>query len=351
MKKPIVIKVGTNVITGERGQLDLGAIKDLAQQIATLKKQGVPVVLVTSGAVAAGRSLFKLIAKPEPITERQVFAAVGQVPLMGTYEKYFSKYGLQAAQVLATREDFRDRDHYLNMRRCFTALLENNVMPVVNENDVVAAAELMFTDNDELSGLVAGILNAEALFLLTSVDGILDDAGITIPLVHKNVYFKQYLRPDKTSFGRGGMTAKCSVAERIANLGITTYIINGTRPQSILQTLKGEVRGTKFLAAEKQPAIKKWLAQSRGIEQGAVTITTEAERALKNTERVTSLLPVGIMSLEGEFKKGDIVQIKNMQGRLFGYGRAEYGAAELQPRLRQKNQPEFIHYDYLYRAV
>lgn len=349
--KPIVIKVGTNVITDEHGRLNLAIIKDLVKQIAILKKQSLPVVLVTSGAVAAGRHLVKLTTKPEPITERQVLAAVGQVPLMSTYEKFFGKFGLTVAQVLATKEDFRDRGHYLNMQWCFEALLQNNVIPVVNENDVVAAAELMFTDNDELSGLVAAMLNAEALFLLTSVDGILDDAGATIPLVHKNIYFKQYLKPDKTSFGRGGMATKCTVAERSANLGITTYIINGKRPGSVTKARHGEVGGTKFLPTGKLPAIKKWLAQSRGVERGSIRVTFEAEKILHNPKLVASLLPIGVTACQGDFKKGDIIQIESAYGKLLGYGRAEYGALDLAGRLGKKNQPEFIHYDYLYLEV
>lgn len=351
-KKIVIIKVGTNVITDATGRLNTKVIKNILRQVAELKHhRGFDIVLVTSGAMAAGRSQVKLITKPDKITERQVFAATGQVTLMGTYEKLLAKHKLHAAQVLTTRDAFRDREHYLNMQRCFAALLENNVLPIVNENDVISIQELMFTDNDELAGLVAAMLNAQHLFLLTNVDGLLDAEGKAIPLVHGQMYFKQYIKTENSSFGRGGMQSKCAVAERAAGLGITTFIINGLKNDTILQALNGDVLGTKFLSSKELPAIKKWLAQSRGLERGAVVITAAAERALHNSERAVSLLPIGITNFDGEFKKGDVIQIKNSGGKIIGYGRAEYGSEALAHRLGKKNEPECIHCDYLYLQV
>src|SRR6201996_8315681 len=170
----IVIKIGSNVLTRKDGLPDLERIKHLVEQIARIKKQGKEVVLVSSGAVASGRSLISVSDKFDAIATRQLFASIGQVKLINTYAAGFEKFNILCSQVLVTKEDFRDRLHYLNMKNCLKILLQHHVIPVVNENDVVSITELMFTDNDELAGLIAAMLNAQALILLTNVDGIYD---------------------------------------------------------------------------------------------------------------------------------------------------------------------------------
>lgn len=347
-RKPIIIKVGTNIITQENGALNTRRIKDLARQIARLAADGTPVILVTSGAMGAGRGRLRLKTKPDQVTERQVLAAVGQVPLMTTYEKYFSAVGLVPAQVLATREDFRDRGHYRTMQHCFAALIENGVVPVVNENDVVATSELMFTDNDELSGLIASMVNAAELFLLTSVDGLLDSSGKTIAAVDKKTDLIAFVRPDKSSFGRGGMASKCAVAQRLAALGVTTYIINGQRAGSVISARAGKVFGTKFLPTGSAPAIKRWLAQSRGVERGAITLNAGALAAVTAAQQAASILPVGVVAVAGDFKKGDIIKVTAPDGNLVGYGRAEYAAGDLKKIIGKKGHRECVHYNYLF---
>ncbi len=347
-KKLLVIKIGTNVITDNRGRLDSQIIKNIIEQIVALKRQHMDVILITSGAVAAGKNLALLTTRPDTVTKRQVFAAIGQVALMSTYESMLKIYGLHAAQVLATKEDFRDRAHYRNMQRCLSALLDNDVVPIFNENDVVATSELMFTDNDELAEMVAAMLNAEQLFLLTSVDGVLDKDGHTISILPTHDLATVHIRQEKSVFGRVCMDTKCLTARRTAHLGITTYIINGKQPNSVIEALAKKPHGTVFLPDKKLPAVKKWLAQSRGVERGAIVITAPAEKILRDPKRTVSVLPIGITALHGEFKKGDIVQIKNVGNTIIGYGRTEYSSAELVARLGQKNQKECIHYDYLY---
>src|SRR6201996_9377690 len=170
----IVIKIGSNVLTRKDGLPDLERIKHLVEQIAKIKKQGKEVVLVSSGAVASGRSLISISEKFDSVATRQLFASIGQVKLINTYAQLFEKYNVLCSQVLVTKEDFRDRLHYLNMKNCLKILLQHHVIPVVNENDVVSVTELMFTDNDELAGLIASMLNANDLIVLTNVDGIYD---------------------------------------------------------------------------------------------------------------------------------------------------------------------------------
>jgi len=168
----IVIKIGSNVLTREDGLPDLERISHLVAQISEIKKQGKEVILVSSGAVASGRSLLSVSDKFDAVATRQLFASIGQVKLINTYSELFQKHNLVCAQVLVTKEDFRDRLHYLNMQNCFSILLQHNVVPVVNENDVISVTELMFTDNDELAGLIASMLKADALIILSNVDGI-----------------------------------------------------------------------------------------------------------------------------------------------------------------------------------
>ncbi len=343
----IIIKIGTGVITTEAGFLDESMMKKIVDEIMLLKKKGIRVVLVSSGAVAAGRAFVSPTKKLNRIEKRQVLAAVGQGKLIATYEKYFRVCGFCSAQVLATKEDFRDRHHYLNMRGCLQALLDNNVIPIINENDVVSVDELMFTDNDELAGLVASLLDAERLIILSTVDGVLDAQGRVIPVI--DIHAKlDHIESVKSAFGRGGMITKVAVAKRLAKLGITTHIINGTQPLNITRLIQGEHLGTTFPPERRVSSNKKWLALARGTEQGVVTINSCAEDLFRETQKAMSLLPVGIVSVAGSFKKGEIIKIVNESGHELGYGRADYPVEEIRKVLGKKNQKPFVHYDYLF---
>lgn len=347
----LVIKIGTGVLTTSRGLLDESMIKQIVDQVALLKTQNLGVVLVSSGAMGAGRTLITPTKKLSRIEERQILAAVGQVKLMSTYAAYFQKYGYHSAQVLATKEDFRDRHHYLNMKNCFIALLNNNVVPIVNENDVVSIDELMFTDNDELAGLVASMLGAERLIILSTVNGILDHTGKNIAMVDRHTKLDGYIENKKSTFGRGGMQTKSAVAKRLAKLGITTHIIDGKQPGNIGKIMAGETTGTTFVPEQKVSPHKKWLAHARGNEQGLVTINDCAQELFRDTTKTMSLLPIGIAKVDGGFKKGDIVKIVGPTGQGLGYGRANYAAEDVQKVLGQKNQKPFVHYDYLFLDI
>ena len=249
----IIIKIGTKVLSREDGTLDADFLSRIVDQIVGLRLTGTQVVLVTSGAVGAGRSLIKMPSVHSETQRKQVYAAIGQVKLMTTYSQLFGVRGYHCAQVLVTKGDFRDKEHHLNMQNCFEALLLDNVIPIVNENDVVATTELMFTDNDELAGLVAKQLKADRLIILTGTDGILDAGGKTVRTVdaENSKEVSDYISPDKSTGGRGGMKSKFAVAEELSLQGIIVRIVDG-RGWNILEELTDRPQtGTTFITRSK----------------------------------------------------------------------------------------------------
>lgn len=351
-RRRIVVKVGTNVLTKQTGLLDEGVMASLVKQIVEAKKSGIEVILVSSGAMAAGRALVKPAKKLSDVGTRQVLAAVGQAELIHLYGSLFRKHDIACAQVLATKEDFRDRQHYLNMRDCFTALLQEGIVPVVNENDVVSVSELMFTDNDELAALIASMVGADALILLTSVDGIQvtgdDGTSAVLRTAVNESDWKAHLRQEKSSFGRGGMQTKCRNAARLATLGVTTHIANGTAADVIGKILRGDDIGTTFPAKKVASSVKRWVAEGAGQEKGIVTINERAREILAETGKAVSLLPVGIVKIEGDFAKGDRVRIQDDSGEDIGLGIAQYSSDAAREAVGKKGQKALVHYDYLY---
>jgi len=251
----VVIKVGSNVLTNEHNELDESVIASLVQQISALKKEGVSVVLVSSGAVAAGKSLYQLKNVSDETVQRQVYSSIGQVKLMNLYHRLFSEQGLICSQVLASKEDFMGGEQYKNMKNCFNGLLLDSIIPIVNENDVVSLDELMFTDNDELAGLTAFLIKADHLIILTNVDGLYDgDPRLKTSKVISSVLPKDDLthliQTAKSSSGRGGMESKYNIAKKAALKGITTTIANGKKEDIALKIVKQEnYLGTSFLPA------------------------------------------------------------------------------------------------------
>ncbi len=346
----VVIKIGTNVITKDDGLLNTPVLRHIVEQVSALKKRGMHVILVSSGAVAAGRALLTPSLKDGSIVKRQMLAAVGQTSLMHEYMDVFQEHGNLCAQVLTTKEDFRTRRHYLNMKNCFAALLKDNVIPIVNENDVISVEELMFTDNDELAGLITSMVNADTLIIMTSVDGVLGEHGIAIPVIEPEApVWKDHIRSGTSQFGKGGMYTKCSIAQKLAVTGISVHIVNG-RTENILDDALGEKPvGTYFSPDKKASNVKRWIAHAEGTEKGKVIVNPCAAKILQSEETV-SLLPVGVVTVEGEFEKGDIVQICDESGTKLGLGKAEYGALRARSLTGKKNQKPLIHYDYLFIA-
>lgn len=245
--KTVVIKLGTNVISNQDRTLNKEFIKSVVSQISAVLKDH-KVLLVTSGAVGAGRSIVDELRYDET-TNKQIFAAVGQVELMHIYATLFKEHGQIIAQVLATKADFSNRDHYLNMKNCLESLMKEKVVPIVNENDVVAIEELMFTDNDELAALIAQILSADMLIIVTNVDGVYDAKGEVVNQFEHNEEMPRYINSeDKSSFGRGGMYSKFKTAQSAAASGTDVFIVGAKHQNFIHRLIEGEKLGTNFKA-------------------------------------------------------------------------------------------------------
>ena len=241
MKHRIVIKIGSNVLTRTDGKLDVTRMSALVDQVAWLRGAGYEVILVSSGAVACGRRELKVGHDLDSVEQRQLYSALGQVKLVGLYYDLFREFGIHVGQVLTMKENFEPGEQYQNQRACMTVMLENGVLPIVNENDTVSVAELMFTDNDELSGLIAQMMGAGTLILLSNIDGIFtghpdDPQSELIRTVPPGVDLSDYIQAEKSAFGRGGMHSKYTTAQKVQAQGIRVIIANGER-DNILQDL------------------------------------------------------------------------------------------------------------------
>ncbi len=241
-KRRIVVKVGSNVLTRHDGALDTTRVSAIVDQIVAVRRQGFEVVLVTSGAVACGRSLIRQNDKLDDVQQRQLYSAIGQVRLMDLYYKLFIDYGINVGQILTMKKNFSTRREYNNQRNCVEVMLQSGVVPVVNENDTVSIKELMFTDNDELSGLVATMVGAEALIILTNVDGVYSgdpsaNGSAVIPTLRRGEDYDKFVTDAKSGFGRGGMTSKCHIASVTAATGVKVIIANGNRDNIIVDVL------------------------------------------------------------------------------------------------------------------
>lgn len=352
-KKLVTIKVGSNVITNAQGFPDESVISSITQQIKALREQGYQVLLISSGAVAAGRSIYQFSKKTDTVVQRQVLASIGQVKLISMYKDVFEKQNIVCSQVLVTKEDFKSRNHYLHMKNCLTALLNNGIVPVINENDVISVTELMFTDNDELAGLVSAMTNTDILVILTNVDGVFDgDPSMSgTRLIHAYdssvIDLESISSGKKSGFGRGGILTKCATAEKIAGMGIPVHIANGRTPNIVLRILGNEEIGTRFPAKRLKSNFKKYMAHAYEEPKGKIVINSGARQILLS-DKAKSLLPVGITQVIGKFMKGDIIRIVDEQDHEVGVGLARYGHEKAKEIIGQKNQKPIVHYDHLY---
>lgn len=318
----IAVKIGSNVLTRADGTLDVTRMSALVDQIAALHKAGIKVVLISSGAVASGRSELSPIKKLDSVDQRQLFSAIGQVKLINRYYELFREYGITVGQVLTMKESFGTRRHYLNQKNCMNVMLDNGVLPIVNENDTISVTELMFTDNDELSGLIATMMDAQALIILSNIDGIYnglpsDPTSKVIRKIEQNCDLTSYIQASKSSFGRGGMLTKTRIARKVADEGITVIIANGKRDNILTDLIEKpeDTLCTRFVPAP-QPvsSIKKWIAHSEGFAKGELHINPRATEIIV-ADKAASILPVGITDVKGEFEKDDIVRIINAEGK------------------------------------
>lgn len=353
-RKRVVIKVGTSTLLGEKERIDEDFVSSLAEDIAELKRNGVEVILVTSGAIRAGLAHLGLNDNL-PLPFIQAVASVGQGILMRIYESAFSQHNLTIGQVLLTHEDLATRNRFLNARNTLLALLQLQVIPIINENDTVATEEIRFGDNDILAGMVASTVSADLLLLLSDVDGLLDEQGKVIPRVDNISEDIYALAGPPGRWGRGGMRSKLESARIATSAGTDVVIANG-RMEKVIQKIVLEKKelGTFFPAMKRLQAKKQWLTFiSR--PRGKVIVNEGAMKAI--VEENKSLLPVGVIDVEGTFKRGDVVRII-YDGKEFARGLTNYDSdelklimghrsSEIEEILGYKGYEEVIHRDNL----
>lgn len=362
--KRIVIKVGTSTITYANGKRNFSQIDRLAREISDLQNQGKEMILVTSGAVAVGVDRMGLSCKPATIPGKQAAAAVGQGVLMHTYEKFFADYGQVVAQVLITKTEAIDRHRYTNSRNTFMELMRQHVIPIVNENDVVALDELKIGDNDNMSALVAGIVDADLVIILSDVYGLYTANPQTHPeaeLVPTVLEITPEVEASAggvgSARGTGGMATKIQAAKAATSSGIQLVIASGTEKNAITRILQGEVLGTLFVSRENRLQFRKrWLAFGAQI-QGSIVVDEGCARAIHKAGGC-SILPAGIFAVEGEFLAGSTVRVIDKDAHELARGLVHYSSAELAQIkgcksaeiadiLGHKNFDEVIHRDDL----
>ncbi|TLD39864.1 MAG: Glutamate 5-kinase [Candidatus Jettenia ecosi] len=334
--KKIVIKIGTGVLTTDNGYLDKEQIKGLAGQVVELKKMGYCVVVVSSGAIGSGMGELGIGKRPGTLPELQAVAAIGQSKLISMYDACFKLHGYHAAQILLTREDFEDRQRYLNTCNTIHTLFQLNAIPVVNENDTISVEEIKFGDNDALSAMVTNLLNAELLIILSSVDGLYDrcptakNKATVIPFVEDvSDEIKQLAFNSKTQRGVGGMQTKLEAVSVVVKAGEAVIIANGRTDKILKRVVQGEDMGTLFLPKkEKLANRKRWIGFTIK-PKGKIYVDDGAMSAL--TEKGKSLLATGIVSVEGAFDKGDTISIcKKGDGAMFAKGLTNYSSEEIE---------------------
>ncbi len=327
----IVVKVGTASISKPQGGLDEVRLRDLARELGALISAGRQVILVTSGAIGAGMDVFGWDKRPTALRDKQAAAAVGQVALMEAYKRAFAAEGVTVGQVLLSRADLEDRERYINARNTLDALLSRRVLPILNENDTVATEEIQFGDNDTLSALIAAKTSADKLFLLTDVEGLLTSPGADgklLPEVFQITPDVEALVQAGTGSKKsvGGMATKVSAARLAMASGVEVWIASGKRAGVVTEILEGRGVGTRFQAqTETLSARQRWIAGRRA--KGALHVDAGAVAAL--VERKKSLLPSGIVKVEGAFSAGDAVKVVGPDGREIARGLAAYSSAEL----------------------
>jgi len=341
--KRIVIKIGSSLFCSQ-DRLDASRVEHIAAQVAGLVKEGKEVVLVTSGAIALGMSALNLVSRPKELVYLQAAAAVGQHELMDAYRRFFSKAGLNCGQVLLTWEDFDQRSRYLNAKNTLLTLLKLKVIPVINENDTISTDEIKFGDNDRLSALVASLIGADLLIILSDVEGLLDADKQVIRLVDKiTPAIRALACPTSRKTCVGGMITKIEAARIATDSGIACVIASGRKEDVIASVIKNPfTAGTLFLAKNESLGSKeRWMAFSAKTK-GKIIVDEGAKRALENKK---SLLSVGVTGIEGNFDFSDIVSIRDKDGDEFARGKVRISAKDLDKIKGNRHDKEVIHRD------
>jgi glutamate 5-kinase len=344
----LVVKLGTGVLTDSRKLIDPAQLEQLVAQIAALKKAGKEVVLVTSGAVGAGMGALGYESRPANLAEKQACAAVGQSRLMAAYDKLFSAHGILVAQVLLTHEDLEHHERHLNARNTLVTLLDRGVVPIINENDAVSFTEIKFGDNDKLSALVASLLPADLLVILTTVDGVIQNFGKEnsrlLPVIEQiDAAIEDMAGGTTSATAVGGMKSKIDAAKIVIRSGIPLVIASGKKKNALAKILNGEDEGTLFVAQPtKLQGRKRWIAFFHH-PKGTLFVDDGAKRALRESGK--SLLPPGVARCEGDFAADDVVRICDLDGMEFARGITRFNSTAV----RERNLPkeELVHRDDL----
>ncbi len=344
----VVVKLGTGVLTDGRKQPDAAQMQQLVEQIAEQRKAGREMVIVSSGAVGAGMGVLGHSKRPIELAELQACAAIGQSRLMAAYEKLFAAFGLSVAQILLTHDDLEHHERHLNARNTLVTLLRHGIIPIINENDVVSSTELRFGDNDKLSALVASLLPADLLIILTTVDGVLENFGKaeskTISLIERiDAALEKIAGGTDSATAVGGMASKIQAAKILVRSGIPLVIASGKKKQSLARVLAGQEEGTLFVPqTSRLQSRKRWIAFFHH-PKGVLFVDAGARKALRENGR--SLLPPGIARCEGEFEAGEVVRICDLDGTEFARGITGFNSTEIKTGALKR--VEVVHRDNL----
>lgn len=344
----IVVKLGTGVLTDSRKQPDLAQMEQLVAKIAGQRQAGRELVVVTSGAVGAGMGVLGYERRPTDLAELQACAAVGQSRLMATYEKLFGQHGLHVAQVLLTHEDLQHHERHLNARNTLVTLLSRGVVPIINENDTISFTELKFGDNDRLSALVACLLPADLLVILTTVDGVIENFGKANPKTISQIErvdqdLERIAGGTASATAVGGMSTKIQAAKMVMRSGIPLVIASGMKKDVLNRILGGVEEGTIFIPQpNKLKGRKRWIAFFHH-PKGSLFVDEGAKKALRESGK--SLLPPGIAKCEGTFKPGEIVRVCDLDGTEFARGICDFDSEAI--KARQLPRSEVVHRDNL----
>lgn len=341
--KRLVVKIGASLLYSEKAKPAHGLSSGLSSQIASLIKEGKEIVIVSSGAVAFGMAVLKMSLRPKELSYLQAAASIGQHLLMAQYHQAFESKGLNCAQVLLTWDDFNNRQRYLNAKNTLSTLLKLGIVPIINENDTVSTDEIKFGDNDRLSALVAKLVSADILLILSDVDGLLDKAQKVVPVVHEiTPEVKTFACPTNKKTCVGGMVTKIEAAKIAMDSGICCVIANGRRKNIILSVIdEPEKNGTLFISKKCLTAKKHWIAFG-AKPKGRIIVDEGAKRALLNKK---SLLSVGIVEAQGNFDTGDIVSLVDRENCEFARGRANVSGKELEEIKGSRYYKEIVHCD------
>jgi glutamate 5-kinase len=335
----VVIKLGTQLLTDKEGRLDNAFLQNIAAQVVALKTRGITATIVSSGAIGAGLRELNLPARPKDLALLQAVAAVGQRRLMDAWAAAFAPHSIPVGQILLTREDMDRRARFLNLRNTIHALQEMGGVAIINENDTISTDELVkisFGDNDILAALVAHVLRADLLVLMTVVDGLLDEAGQPVRLVESIEQAQQLVRKEKSQLGKGGMDSKLQAARMVTDAGEAMVVADGRMQNVLVRLLDHEVLGTLFAPSpRKRTSRSRWIGAARPV--GAVVIDEGAVRAL--VEKNKSLLPAGITAVEGPFDKGDLIAIQSKDKVEIARGLSNY-SSQMVSQIQGKKTPE-----------